>query len=923
MRSAQPFVAAARLLTAVTLLTASASFGAADTFGLGDGHSNSFTALTAIDVVNAYAPLTVTAAAATSSLTVGATTGSGAFAANDLVMLWQVAGHSGAVSGNQTAIDLTAGVAATHFELGRVLSVAAGNITLTAPLLTTFTGGVTQVVRVPEFTTVTIASGLGITAPAWNGTTGGIVAFLSLNGIASAGTIDVSGKGFRAGIIAGLDGNSNCLGNDGAPPQWSTKGEGIQAPASAAVSGGMGNLANAGGGGNCHNAGGAGGGSRGQGGNGGGRWSDNADFGGRGGSSILLGLKQLLLGGGGGAGHVNQSVGTNGSGAPGGGVIFIRASTITGISAVNGTLVANGTGAITNPEQCDPAGGGGGGGTIHLRVSGSVAIASTQASGGKGGDHNGTCAQFQTQAQGVGGGGAAGTVLCQVGSGSCNTTAVGGVAGTAAGVSSIRAQPGGAAPIVVPPTGGFFVATVTAPTAGSATTNQQPTLTTSGDPNVTVFIFVDGVQVCTGTSNASGVFSCTPASTLSYATHSVTAQESPTSSLAQAGPVSAAVSFTIAPTPVVTVSAPAVINSANAAAYPVSGTCTNFAGTVSVSVGVVSGPTACVAGAFSTTLNVSALVDGINITVGASQTDAVGTGSDSKTTRKDTVVTAPLISTPLAGTQVAPNPNITGTSEALATVTVRDTTSMAVICSTTADNLGAWSCATTLGAGTSTVAAMQTDTAGNVSTDSLSRTFTVVVAPTVTVDVPAVINAANAAAYPVSGTCTTGAGNVIFSVGIIFGTSPCAAGTYAGTLNVSALPDGIGITVGASQTNVAGTGSDSKTTRKDTVVLPPAILVPANGADVAANPTISGTSEASATVTVRDASMAVVCIATANGSGAWSCSTTLGVGSYSVTATQVDTALNPSAASGVTSFRVVAPPTVTHAIRIGPYDASA
>ena len=122
---------------------------------------------------------------------------------------------------------------------------------------------------------------------------------------------------------------------------------------------------------------------------------------------------------------------------------------------------------------------------------------------------------------------------------------------------------------------------------------------------------------------------------------------------------------------------------------------------------------------------------------------------------------------------------------------------------------------------------------------------------------------------------------------------------------------------------MAGTGSDSKTTRKDTVVLPPAILVPANGADVAANPTISGTSEASATVTVRDASMAVVCIATANGSGAWSCSTTLGVGSYSVTATQVDTALNPSAASGVTSFRVVAPPTVTHAIRIGPYDASA
>jgi len=87
---------------AVALFTASVSFGAADTFGLGDGHSGPYTATTATDVVNAYAPLTVTAAATTSSLTIGAITGTGTFAMNDLVMVWQVAGHSGAVSGNQT-----------------------------------------------------------------------------------------------------------------------------------------------------------------------------------------------------------------------------------------------------------------------------------------------------------------------------------------------------------------------------------------------------------------------------------------------------------------------------------------------------------------------------------------------------------------------------------------------------------------------------------------------------------------------------------------------------------------------------------------------------------------------------------------------------------------------------------------------------
>ena len=87
---------------------------------------------------------------------------------------------------------------------------------------------------------------------------------------------------------------------------------------------------------------------------------------------------------------------------------------------------------------------------------------------------------------------------------------------------------------------------------------------------------------------------------------------------------------------------------------------------------------------------------------------------------------------------------------------------------------------------------------------------------------PAGITAANAAAYPVSGTCTTGDGDVTVSVGSVSGSTICTAGNFTTSLDVSGLSDGASISVSASQTDTAGNlGSISTTTSKGIRLPPP------------------------------------------------------------------------------------------------------
>lgn len=60
--------------------------------------------------------------------------------------------------------------------------------------------GHVQVIRVPQYKNLTVAAGAGITAPSWNGQTGGIVALQVRDTITVDGSIDVSGLGFRGGL---------------------------------------------------------------------------------------------------------------------------------------------------------------------------------------------------------------------------------------------------------------------------------------------------------------------------------------------------------------------------------------------------------------------------------------------------------------------------------------------------------------------------------------------------------------------------------------------------------------------------------------------------------------------------------------------------------------------------------------------------
>jgi hypothetical protein len=120
------------------------------------------------------------------------------------------------------------------------------------------------------------------------------------------------------------------------------------------------------------------------------------------------------------------------------------------------------------------------------------------------------------------------------------------------------------------------------------------------------------------------------------------------------------------------------------------------------------------------------------------------------------------------------------------------------------------------------------------------------------------------------------------------------------------LPDG-DHTFTIDQTTPSGTTPlPGRTYTVDTIVpSTPVITAPAEGSTVnSKRPTISGTGEAGATVTVKEGT-AVICTTTVIDGGTWSCtpSADLGDGNHALSATQKDLALNESPA-GTRSFTV-------------------
>ena len=524
-------------------------------------------------ILNDYTPLTANAAAGTNLLNVVSsalnTRIATPLAAGDLIFIIQMQGASMSTPDDSTYGSLINYNNCGNFEFAEVADVPFSTQIITAcQLKNNYTAsGRTQVVRVPRLTTLTVGSGGSMTCPAWDGSTGGVLILEVQNGITinSGGTINATGKGFRAGQNAGDNNTDWGVLNYRWPANnyGAEKGEGIGGSQTDydGMSGrySKGAPLNGGGGANAHNAGGGGGGNCGTLGwtgrgvpnvstgswasawnleyvgfavsnsSGGGKggysfsgsdqnalavgpfnaaWGGDArrDNGGRGGRPLDYSTGRIFMGGGGGAGDQNNNYG--GAGGNGGGIVYLLCySTISG----SGVVTSNGdNGASTTSSGTDGAGGGGAGGTIFLDATGLISGITANANGGNGGNQN--VGLFVAEAEGPGGGGGGGYIAAS--SGAITRTANGGLNGTTNSNSLTEFIPNGAtkggAGMPSEPTNTFHIITSTVYICPGTSTVLS--FSTSGPvPPSTTFAWfnqaVGGTQVGSGTTFTTPVLS--------------------------------------------------------------------------------------------------------------------------------------------------------------------------------------------------------------------------------------------------------------------------------------------------------------------------------------------------------------------------------------------------------------------------------
>ena len=465
------------------------------------GKNGAVTIAATSTILNEYTTLTANAALNATTITVAnsALNANGRFAAplatGDLLLLVQ---PQGAIINSTDAASygtVTAFNNAGRYQLVEVASVPSGtSIVLSCRLFSPFTtAGHTQVVRVPRYTTLSLNTGVTVTAQAWDGSTGGVVAIETTGAVTLTGSaaFNVSALGFRGGALEqNSDGApNNDLGYRSTNANFAAeKGESIAGNSTEydALGGryGRGAPANGGGGGNSHNAAGGGGANaavagtsytglgnpdRGPSNAYDAAWNlEAANFatatssgGGRGGYSYSATNQDALtlaagqaawggdrrqnkgglggrpvassghafFGGGGGAGDSNNNTGT--AGAVGGGFIYL----VAGGAVTGGTLTADG-GSVTTVSSNDAAGGGGGGGSVVVNSAGLVS-STLQARGGAGGSQG----PIGNEAEGAGGGGGGGLVMNTA---RAPTTDVsGGLNGTTASASLTEFLPNG------------------------------------------------------------------------------------------------------------------------------------------------------------------------------------------------------------------------------------------------------------------------------------------------------------------------------------------------------------------------------------------------------------------------------------------------------------------------------------------------
>ena len=238
-----------------------------------------------------------------------------------------------------------------------------------------------QALRVPQHTDVTVPTGAVLTAHAWDGATGGVVAFRATGTVRvlAGGRIHADGIGYRGGpkVANGHEGDG--FAGEGL---FGTGSQGIAANG------------NGGGGGGhewCHSGNSGGGGSNATPGAAG-VWNPpgySCGCGGRphcrdgGAPGEVVGeetLARLFMGGGGGSGgHDGDNPDNGGTGGDGGGVLFVAARRV----QAAGTVSARGGGAPNDPTGETGGGGGGAGGSVYL-VGRAVEVVEVDVAGGSG-----------------------------------------------------------------------------------------------------------------------------------------------------------------------------------------------------------------------------------------------------------------------------------------------------------------------------------------------------------------------------------------------------------------------------------------------------------------------------------------------------------------------------------------------------------
>ncbi|TPW20611.1 MAG: OmpA family protein, partial [Elusimicrobia bacterium] len=332
-----------RLASAV-LMTALALPARAYDWYAGDGSDGSMS-VTAVRIEDSVKTNVSGAAAAGSvAIPVGGTAG---FAVGDLVLIIQMYG-----------------VGAGNYEFGRVASLS-GNVNLTRPTRFAYQATGAQVIKVNEYSQVTLAAGADWKAQPFDGTVGGVfVAVVSGSVTVKGGGLTMTGRGFQGGAGGTPGANGfQAMGTGGA-----------------AVAQLQANNGNGGGAGMASSNGGGGGGHAGVGTIGGGASP------GTGGASVGTGDLSLLNlggGGGGGGGHSGNSGGTGGAG---GGVILLVAS---GDIALTGGTIQSSALAGSSGGGAAGGGAGGAGGAVRLVSTGTVTLGGTIAAAGGGGGSGG------------------------------------------------------------------------------------------------------------------------------------------------------------------------------------------------------------------------------------------------------------------------------------------------------------------------------------------------------------------------------------------------------------------------------------------------------------------------------------------------------------------------------------------------------